>query len=64
MLTGMNNISVIGGHNSTFCKFKMAAAFLGIHNGVAAILNENQPLPYLGQYWILLSTKQHKKHGL
>jgi len=47
-------------YNSTFCKFKMAAAFLGIQNWVAAILNKNQLLVYLGQYCILLSTKQHR----
>jgi len=37
----------------------MAAAFLGIQSGVAAILNKNQQLVYLGQYWILL-TARHK----
>ena len=57
MLVDIGNIGV---QNSTFCKFKMAAAFLGIQNGVAAILNKNQLLVYLGQHCILLSTKQHR----
>ena len=36
-----------------FCKFMMAARFLGIQNGVAAILNKIQLLlVYLGQYCI------------
>ena len=43
-----------------FYKFMMAAAFLGIQKEVAAILNKNQLLQYLGQYCILLSTKQHR----
>ena len=36
----------------------MAVAFLGIQNGVIAILNKNQLLVYLDQYCIFLSTKQ------
>ena len=39
---------------------QFVVAFLEIQNGVAAILNKNQLLVYLGQYCILISTKQHR----